>query len=172
MYVDFAIFNGKVRIVGSIGFPEIMDRDEAIEKAHALDMNLVQISYNKGQYPAAVCKVIDYSKYKYEQKKREKEAKRASKQAEAKQLVFSIRIDEGDKKVKLEHARKFLAEDCVRVQIGIKLARREMKVKSLAEDLMKELVAGLTDVGMLDKAPAWLGNMFSCTFKPVKKGNS
>ena len=80
-YTDYEIFQGKIRLVEDGQQPRIIERDAAIEIAKSQGKNLVQIAYNKNDFPHAVCKIIDYGKFKYEQQKREKLKIRESRKA-------------------------------------------------------------------------------------------
>ena len=72
-HTNYDIFPGKIRLITKEGKSIVLDRDRAIEMAKNEGMDLVQIGYNKNSFPKSVCKIISYSKMKYEQKKREKE---------------------------------------------------------------------------------------------------
>jgi len=169
-YVDYDIFRGDIRLITPNGGQVVIDRDEAISEAKAMGMNLVQVSYSKSSFPHAICKIIDYGKYKFEQKKREKENAKKSRlaNAEAKEIFFSIRIDDGDKNNKIKHIREFLSENS-KVRIVIKLSRREMRVKYMAKDLMDALLKELSNDCVLDNQPSMSDNIMSCIVRPMKK---
>lgn len=169
-YVDYDIFRGDIRLITPNGGQVVIDRDEAISEAKAMGMNLVQVSYSKSSFPHAICKIIDYGKYKFEQKKREKENAKKSRlaNAEAKEIFFSIRIDDGDKNNKIKHIREFLSENS-KVRIVIKLSRREMRVKYMAKDLMDALLKELSNDCVLDNQPSMSDNIMSCIVRPTKK---
>lgn len=170
-YIDYNIFSGNIKLVGENGKVEIIDRDDAIEIAKSRGMNLVQISYSNNDYPKAICKIMDYGKFKFEQKKREKENARKSRiaNAEAKEIDFSIRIDDGDYKHKVEQIRKFLVDDNLKVKITVKLSKRELSVKNMAVDLIKKILSNFDQVAILDGKPVDGGRFISCLLKPLKK---
>jgi translation initiation factor IF-3 len=170
-YIDYNIFSGNIKLVGENGKVEIIDRDDAIDIAKSRGMNLVQISYSNNDYPKAICKIMDYGKFKFEQKKREKENARKSRiaNAEAKEIDFSIRIDDGDYNHKVSQIKNFIEEEHIKVKITVKLARREMSVKHMAIDLMKKILSYFDNIAVLDSAPSANGNIVSCTIKPSKK---
>ena len=175
-YTDYNIFGGKVRLVGESGGPIVIDRDEAIEIAKKRRTNLVQIAYNKGNSPKSVCKIMDYSKFKYEQKKKEKEAKKKQREmaSEIKEIKFSIRIDDGDKNTKLHKIREIL-DDGDKVKITIKLLRREMERPEFAKNTMLDILSCLDDVAELDQSPSFVGNIISCVIRKksnVRKNNT
>lgn len=170
-FTDYNIFSGDIKLVGDDGKIGIIDRDAAIDIAKSRGMNLVQISYSKTERPRAICKIMDYGKFRFEQKKREKENARRSRiaNAEAKEVVFSIRIDDGDYNHKVEQIREFLVEENLKVRITVKLSKRELSVKHLAVDLIKKVLANFDGVAALDSKPVDNGRIISCTLKPMKK---
>ena len=169
-YIDYEIFSGKVRLVCDGKPPTVIDRDDAIELAKAEGKNLVQIAYSKNVFPHAVCKIIDYGKFKYEQQKKEKAAKKAARAAEAdvKEVCFSIRIDDGDFTTKVNHIKEFLSDKKTKVKIVIKLLRREMNLVGMAKDLMKKVLAQCDGIAVLDSSPTFNNGMIACTIRPVK----
>lgn len=168
-YTDYNIFRGNVRLVGEGQSPIIIDRDEAIEMAKSRGMNLVQIAYNKNENPRSVCRIMDYSKFKYEQKKREKESKRRQREAmtEVKEIKFSIRIDDGDKNTKIHKVRELLSEGD-KVRLTIRLLRREISKTDFAKVVMDQIISELSDVAEIDQPSSLCGSNFSCIIR--KKG--
>lgn len=144
----------------------MIERDEAIELAKSRGMDLVQIAYNKNDFPHAVTKILDYSKHIYEQKKREKLARKQARanEVDVKEVCFSIRIDEGDMKTKVAHIREFL-ESGDKVKVIVKLLKREMHLKSFATDMMKVVLSKISDIAELDAAPAAVSNMLTCVVR-------
>lgn len=169
-HTNYDIFPGKIRLITKEGKSIVLDRDRAIEMAKNEGMDLVQIGYNKNSSPKSVCKIISYSKMKYEQKKREKEEKRKAKiaNAEAKEIIFSIRIDIGDKNTKINHIRKFILEDNMKVKISIKLSKREMNLLGMAKELMHDILLNLEDIAELDSNPSFMSGIMSCTIRRKK----
>jgi len=167
-YTDYSIFRGNVLVVGD-GKPRVMDRDEAIELAKSMGMNLVQIAYHKNENPRSVCKIMDYSKFRYEQKKREKEEKRRRRESaeDVKEIKFSIRIDDGDKRTKISKVKEILA-DGDKVKLSIRLLRREMQRPEMAKDTMMGILAELEGLAELDQPPVFAGNTLSCTVRRRK----
>lgn len=169
-YVDYEIFKGKVRLVQDGKLPIVIDRDAAIELAKSESKNLVQIAYNKNDFPHAVCKIIDYGKFKYEQQKREKAAKKAARAAVAdvKEVCFSIRIDDGDFNTKVSHIKEFLSDKKTKVKIVVRLSRREMSLVEMAKDLMKKVLSQCEGIAVLDSNPTFNGGIMACTIRPSK----
>lgn len=164
--MDYGIKSHKVRLVSQDDGVEIMSRDEAISRAKVQHMNLVQISFNPSIFPGSICKIIDYAKFKYDEKKRQKEQQKKirANRAELKEIKFTIRIDDNDKKIKIEHMKEFLsAGDAVKVSII--LARREMDRLNLARDMMKEILSNFDGIARLDGKPSLEGRCMSCILK-------
>ena len=167
--MDYAIKSYKVRVVNENGLTDIMSKDDAIAKAKALGKNLVQIAFNPSIFPGSICKIIDYAKFKYDEKKRQKEqAKRlrASK-AELKEIKFTIRIDDNDRKIKIQHIKEFL-ENGDLVKITIFLAKREMSRIEYAKDIMKQILSQLDGIAKIEGNPTFEGRALSCTVKSTK----
>jgi translation initiation factor IF-3 len=168
-YTDYSIFKGNVRLVGEGPQPIVIDRDAAIEMAKKRGMNLVQIAYNKNDFPRSVCKIMDYSRFKYEQKKREKEMKKKQREAtaEIKEIKFSIRIDEGDLNTKINKIRELL-EDGDKVKLTIRMSRREMQRTDLARDTLGSVLKKIADVTEMDQHPSLVGNLLYCVVRKRK----
>lgn len=165
-YTDYEIFQGKIRLIED-GRMSVMERDEAIAKAKSAGMNLVQVAYNKNDFPKAVCKILDYSKFKYDQKKQDKANKKAAREArgEEKEICFSIRIDDNDRRTKIEHIREFLGEKNSKVKITIRLRRREMHLLEMAKNMMKGILDEFNGAAALDSKPVLGGNILACTLR-------
>ena len=170
VYTDYNIKASKVRVVNDDGSSVVMSRDDAIDKAHTEGKNLVQTSFNKNVFPSSVCKIIDYSKFKYEQKKKAKELAKKNKavHAELKEISFTIRIDTNDKNIKINHIKEFLA-DGSKVCISVFLSKREMNRIEYAKDLIKEILSSLDGIAELDRQPSFEGKKMSCFVRPIKK---
>lgn len=168
-YTDYNIFRGNVRLVGEGSAPIVIDRDAAIEIAKERGMNLVQIAYNKNENPRSICKIMDYSKFKYEQKKREKENKRRQREAmaEVKEIKFSIRIEDGDMHTKMNKVRELLSEGD-KVRLTIRLMKREMSRIDYAKETMNNILRNISDCAEIDQSPVLSGNNFSCTIRSKK----
>ena len=164
--MDYAIKSAKVRVISPDGRTEIMRKDDAIAKAKEEGKNLVQISFNPSVFPGSICKIIDYAKFKYDEKKRQKEQQkkiRASR-SELKEIKFTIRIDENDKNIKIAHIKQFLANgDAVKVTIF--LAKREMARLDYAKDIMKSILSHFDGIARIDGTPTLEGRSLSCVLK-------
>ena len=166
--MDYGIHSSKVRVVDNES-TRIMSRDDAIAEAKSQGMNLVQISFNPNVFPGSICKILDYAKFKYDQKKKQKEQNKKARasRVELKELSFTIRIDEADKQTKLKHAREFL-NDGNMVKLSIFLTKREMLRLDYAKTLLVSIMKDLEDVSKLEKAPTLEGRNWSCIVSKLK----
>lgn len=167
--MDYAIKSNKVRLVDD-NQTRIMSKDDAIAEAKSQGKNLVQIAFNPSVYPGSICKILDYAKFKYDQKKKQKEQNkkiRASR-ADLKELSFTIRIDDGDRATKIKHAREFL-EDGDNVKLSVFLSKREMGKVDFAKSLLNEILSELNDIAKIEKQPALDGRNWSCIVSKIKE---
>ena len=147
----------------------IMSARDALNLAAEKNLDLVKIA---PQATPPVCKIIDYGKYRFEQAKREKEAKtieRKSRKVEIKEIRLSLNIDTHDFETKRNHAIRFL-NDGNKVKVSIRFRGREMGHPELGADIMKRFAESLADTANVDK-PAKLEGRNMLMFlapKPVK----
>lgn len=134
-----------------------MSAQEALEKAEEANFDLVKISPNA---VPPVCKLMDYGKFKFEQTKREKEAKKNQKVVEIKEVRMSPSIDVNDFNVKLRNAQKFLA-DGDRVKVTIRFRGREMAHTEIGKDLLLKFAEQCAEVATMDKEPKLEGRHMS-----------
>ena len=129
----------------------------ALEIAEEKKLDLVLVSPNS-QVP--VCKIMNYGKYKFEQSKKEKEAKKKQKVQETKELRITPNIEEHDFGFKSKNARKFL-EDGNKVKITVRFRGRELNNTKMGEDVLNKFIENLADVSSVEKSPKLEGkNMF------------
>ena len=135
----------------------IMSSKEALDLAIQKKLDLVLVSPN-GNPP--VCKIMNYGKYKFEQAKREKEAKKKQKTLEVKELRVTPNTEEHDFNFKLKNARKFL-ESGSKVKITVRFRGRELNYVKLGEDVLNRFIEELSDIATPEKKPLLEGkNMF------------
>lgn len=156
----------EVRVIGNDGEQlGIMSSADALEKAIESDLDLVLIA------PSAVppvCRIMDYGKYRFEQTKREKEAKKNQKQTEVKEIKMSLNIDTNDFNIKVRSCIKFLQNgDKVKVTIRFKRAR-EMSHMDLSEELMKRFLEAVSEYGGSDKPSKLEGRSYAVVVSPKK----
>ena len=131
--------------------------ERALELAGEKKLDLVLVSPNS-QIP--VCKIMNYGKYKFEQAKKEKEAKKKQKVQETKELRITPNIEEHDFGFKAKNARKFL-EDGNKVKITVRFRGRELNNTKMGEDVLNKFIKNLEDVSTVEKSPKLEGkNMF------------
>jgi translation initiation factor IF-3 len=133
--------------------------------ARAKDLDLVEISA-QGNPP--VCKIVNFSKFRYEMDKREKEARKKQKVSLLKEIRVRPRIGEHDLEVKVKHAREFIL-DGNKVQITAMFSGREMQHKDLGLKIMNKVKEALSDIAESEGKTASFGNRIFLTLSPKKK---
>ena len=140
----------EVRVVGADGEQlGIMSGKDAQKLADEAELDLVMIA------PTAkppVVKIVDYGKYKYEQLRREKEAKKKQHTTEVKEIRLSPNIDTNDLNTKMNAARKFLSKGD-KVKITLRFRGREMAHMNASKHILDDFAEGLSDIAVVDKAP-------------------
>ena len=140
----------------------VIPTDEALLKAKEAGLDLVEIS-PKADPPVA--KIIDYGKFLYDVKKKEKHAKKATKAAELKGIRLSFRIGVGDMERQRNNAEEFLTNGHP-VRIQMILRGREKAHKHLAFDKLKGFIKSLEDVSTIDQDPRFGGSQIIAILKP------
>ena len=136
----------------------------ALEIAEEKKLDLVLVSPN-AQVP--VCKIMNYGKYKFEQAKKEKEAKKKQKIQETKELRITPNIEEHDFGFKAKNAKKFI-EDGNKVKITVRFRGREVNNSKAGENVLNKFIEKLEDVATVEKKPKLEGrNMFTILAKKV-----
>ena len=141
----------RIRVIDADGTQlGILPLEEGLKIAKQRELDLVEIS--AGASPP-VCRIMDFNKYKYQQEKRAKEAKKKQKQVHFKEVRFKPRIEEHDYQVILKRARKFL-ERGDRVRVRVFFRGREMAHPELGDNVMKKLLSDIEDVATVEKVPS------------------
>ena len=157
------IHEPQVRLIGDDGEQMgIMSSDEAFAIAQERELDLVMIS------PAAkppVCKIMDYGKYRFEQAKREKEAKKNQHVIEVKEIRMSPSIGDNDFLVKLRNGQKFLAEGD-RLKVTVRFRGREMAHTDLGKQLLERFAAECADIAKVDKGAKLEGRLMTEFLSP------
>ena len=153
----------EIRLIGSDGEQMgLMSSAEAQKIADEQDLDLVMISPNA---KPPVCKIMDYGKYRFEQNKKVKEAKKNQHVMDVKEIRMSPGIGENDFNTKLKNGQKFLA-DGDRVKVSVRFRGREMAHTNIGEKLLRDFAAKCADVANLDKEPKLEGRSMSIFLSP------
>ena len=140
----------------------VISLQEALEKAEDKKLDLVLVAPNVNP---PVCKIMNYGKYKFEQAKKEKEAKKKQKVLEIKEIRITPNIEEHDFGFKSKNARKFL-EDGNKVKITVRFKGREVNNVKLGENVLEKFIQELEDISVVEKKPKLEGrNMFTILSK-------
>lgn len=155
----------ELRLIGNGGDQlGIMPAEEALRIADEQGLDLVKIS---PQANPPVCKLMDYGKYRFEQSKREKEARKNQHVVEIKEIRMSPGIDVGDFNVKLKNAQKFLA-DGDRVKVSVRFRGREMAHTDIGKKLLDRFAEQCAEVANVDKGAKLEGRNMSMFLSPKK----
>lgn len=140
----------EVQLIGADGDKKgVMAFDKALELAEEQDMDLVLVSPNA---QPVVCKIMNYGKYKFEQAKKEKEARKNQKAVELKEIRVSTNIGDHDFEFKSKNARKFL-ESGNKVKLSLRFRGREMNNVKIGESVLNKFVEDLSDIASVEKRP-------------------
>lgn len=163
--VNEAIRDKEVRVIGADGeMLGVMSSYQAQRLANDAELDLVKISPNA---VPPVCKIMDYSKFKYEQSKREKENRKNQTIVELKEIRLSMTIDVGDIAVKTKQCLKFL-EAGNKVKVSIRMKGRENARAYQGVKVMQDFFKGLEGKAVQDKKPSTEGRMITMMLSPVK----
>ena len=153
----------EVRLIGAEGEQlGIMSSDEALNIADERGLDLVKIS---PQAVPPVCKLMNYGKFRFEQSKREKEAKKNQHVVEIKEIRMSPGIDVGDFNTKLKNAQKFLA-DGNRVKVSVRFRGREMAHTEIGKTLLEKFAEQCAEVSTMEKSAKMEGRNMSIFLAP------
>ena len=161
--INEEILDKEVRLIGDQGEQlGIMSVDEALRIATERELDLVKIA--PGSNPP-VCKIMDYGKFRFEQAKKEKEAKKNQRVIEIKEIRMSPGIDTNDFNTKLKNAQKFL-NDGDRVKVSVRFRGREMAHTEIGAVLLKDFASQCAEIANMDKAPKLEGRNMSMFLSP------
>lgn len=153
----------QLRLIGAEGEQiGVVSIQEALKLAQEQQLDLVEIA---PQATPPVCRVMDYSKYRFEQHKKEREAKKKQKVIQIKELRFKPTIAEHDYQVKLKHLEKFLKHHD-KVKVRMIYRGREMAHMELGQQVLDRLIRDSVEIGELEKSPFREGRSIVLFFKP------
>ena len=137
---------------------------EALDRAQVADLDLVEVSPNANP---PVCKVMDYGKFLYEQAKREREARRAQKQIEVKEIRLRPKTSEHHRSFKVRNARRWLGMG-MKVKVRIRFRGREFHYPEIARSLLAGIAEELSDIGEVEQYPNMEGRTMLMVLAPKK----
>ena len=155
-----------MRLVGdNIEEQGVFSTNQALRMAENMELDLVEISPNA---EPPVCKIIDYQKFLYQQKKKQKELKEKSHKIVTKEIRFGPNTDEHDFQFKLKHAQKFLEEGS-KLKAYVFFKGRSILFKEQGEILLLKFIQALEDVCKVDQLPKLEGKRMTILLSPKKK---
>ena len=161
--INEEIIDAEVRLIGENGEQlGIMSSEDALKIAEERGFDLVKIAPNS---TPPVCRIMDYGKFRFEQTKKEKEAKKNQHTIEIKEIRMSPGIGDNDFNTKLKSGQKFLA-DGDRVKVSVRFRGREMAHTDIGTELLNDFAAKCSDIAVLDKAPKLEGRNMSIFLSP------
>ena len=163
MPINEEIRDKEVRVIDTDGSQlGIMSARDAYKIALEKNLDLVKIA---PQATPPVCRIIDYGKYRFEQSKREKEARKNQKTIDIKEIRLSLNIDVNDFNVKLRNAQKFLSEGN-RCKVTVRFRGREMAHTNIGQDLLLKFAEECGEIAVMDKSPKLEGRHMSIFLSP------
>lgn len=148
LMINEQIRDREIRLIGEDGEQlGIMSASDAMKLAREANLDLVKIA------PTAkppVCKIIDYGKYRYEQARKEKEARKKQKTIEVKEVRLSPNIDTNDLNTKVNQARKFVSSGN-KVKVAVRFRGRELAHTAVGKTILEDFAQKLSDIAVIDK---------------------
>ena len=148
LMINEQIRDREIRLIGEDGEQlGIMSARDAMKLAREANLDLVKIA------PTAkppVCKIIDYGKYRYEQARKEKEARKKQKSIEVKEVRLSPNIDTNDLNTKVNQARKFVSSGN-KVKVAVRFRGRELAHTAVGKTILEDFAQKLSDIAVIDK---------------------
>ncbi|MBW4512533.1 MAG: translation initiation factor IF-3 [Scytonematopsis contorta HA4267-MV1] len=155
----------KIRVIDTDGSQlGILTPQEAQQLAEEKELDLVLLS-DKAEPP--VCRIMDYGKFKFEQEKKAREAKKKQHTADVKEVKMRYKIEDHDYQVRVKQAERFL-KDGDKVKATVMFRGREIQHSDLAEDLLKRMANDLEEVGEVQQAPKKEGRNMMMLISPKK----
>jgi len=166
MIVNDRIRAKEVRLIGKDGEQiGVVSRNDALNKAEQAELDLVLVSPNA---KPPVARVMDYGKYRYEQQKKEKEARKNQKTQETKELRLSPTIEEHDFNTKLKKARKFIDKDGNKVKVSIRFRGRAITHTDIGKEVLERFADETSDIAVVESKPKMDGRSMFLMLAPKK----
>jgi translation initiation factor IF-3 len=140
----------------------IMSIRDALRAAQERELDLVEVAPNARP---PVCRIMDYGKYKYEQTKRQKEARKKQKVIAIKEVRMSPKIEEHDFQVKVKNAERFL-KDGNKVKVSVRFRGREVVHSDLAKEMLLQMAKDIEHIAKIDRQPAIEGRQMIMILSP------
>ncbi|UJF25462.1 translation initiation factor IF-3 [Suttonella sp. R2A3] len=164
--VNEDITDKEIRLIDADGEQRgVVSIDEALEAAYEQNMDLVEVAANA---KPPVCRIMDYGKFRFEQQKKQQEARKNQKRIQVKEVKFRPGTDEGDYQVKLRNLTRFL-NDGDKAKVTVRFRGREMAHQNLGRDLLNRIEADLAEVGTVEQKAGMEGRQMTMVMAPVKK---
>ncbi|MEL6127070.1 MAG: translation initiation factor IF-3 [Pseudomonadota bacterium] len=161
--VNDRIRSQEIRLIGSEGENVgVVTPARGLELAEAVGLDLVEISPNA---TPPVCKIMDFGKFKYEQQKKESEARKKQKTIEVKEVKFRPNTDTHDYEVKMRNVTKFLGNGD-KVKVTLRFRGREMAHQELGRDLLNRVADDIEELGKVDNMPKMEGRQMVMMLSP------
>ena len=165
MLINEQITSNEVRLIGVNGEQlGVMSKAQALIMADKENLDLVQISFNAG---VAVCKILDYGKYKFDAIKKDKEIKKNQKVIEVKEIQLSMTIDKRDLEIKAKRGLDFLS-DGNKLKVVLRMSGRQQAYSAKAVEVVKSYCAMVEEKGATDKEPEIVGKNIIVIVSPKK----
>ncbi len=164
--INEQIRDKEIRLIGENGEQRgIMSAKDAQKLAEEAGLDLVKIVPNA---KPPVCRIVDYSKYKYEQARREKEAKKKQRVTEVKEIRLSPNIDTNDLNTKTAAASKFLSKGD-KVKVTLRFRGREISRMAMSKHILDDFAASLSEIANVEKPPKAEGRNMTMFLAPKSK---
>ncbi|MBN1433619.1 translation initiation factor IF-3 [Candidatus Fermentibacterales bacterium] len=173
----FRLIRNKIRVNGDIRSPRVrliddegshvgvVEIGEAMNMASEAGLDLVEIS---GNVDPPVCRIMDYGKYRYQQNRKAREARKKQHSGGLKEIKFRPTTEHHDYDFKMKHAREFLS-DRYKVKATVVFRGRQLVYKDQGKDLLDRLAGDLSDLAVVEKPPVLEGRLMSMILSPVRE---
>jgi len=161
--INERIRSNQVRLIGPGGDQlGVVPIEQALELSHQQGLDLVEVA---PQLSPPVCRIMDFSKFKYDQEKKERQAKKHQRQGHLKEIRFKPNIDEHDYQVKLKQLRGFL-EKKDKVKLNLFFRGRQMEHMDLGKKVMDRFILDIQNYSQIEKEPSLEGRVITAVIAP------